>query len=105
MEIAVIATGGKQYRVSPGQTLKIEKIMGAHKKGDKITFDKVMLVDDGKNATIGMPYIKGAKVEAEFIEHGRAPKITVIKYKPKSRYFKKAGHRQPYFKIKITSIK
>lgn len=105
MEIAVIATGGKQYRVSQGDTLKIEKIMGTHKKGDKLTFDKVLFVDDGKNATIGTPYIKGAKVEAEFIEHGRAPKINVIKYKAKSRYFKKRGHRQPYFKIKITSIK
>lgn len=105
MEIAVIATGGKQYRVSEGQTLKIEKIKGAHKKGGKITFDKVLLVDDGKNATIGMPYIKGAKVEAELVEEGRNQKIDVIKYKAKSRYFKKRGHRQPYFKIKITSIK
>jgi len=105
MEIAIIATGGKQYRVSPGETLKIEKLQGEHKKGSKITFDKVLFVDDGANATIGTPYIKGAKVEAEFIEAGRASKIDVIKYKAKSRYFKKRGHRQPYFKIKITSIK
>jgi large subunit ribosomal protein L21 len=105
MEIAVIATGGKQYRVSPGETIMIEKIAGSHKKGDKITFDKVLFVDDGKNATIGTPYISGAKVEAELVEIGREAKVTVIKYKPKSRYFKKRGHRQPFFKVKIKTIK
>jgi large subunit ribosomal protein L21 len=105
MEIAVIATGGKQYKVSKDQTIKVEKLPGTHKKGDKITFDKVLFVDDGKNATVGTPYIKEAKVEAEFIEAGRAAKIDVIKYKAKSRYFKKRGHRQPYSKVKITSIK
>jgi large subunit ribosomal protein L21 len=105
MEIAVIATGGKQYKVSKDQTIKVEKLPGTHKKGDKITFDKVLFVDDGKNATVGTPYIKEAKVEAEYIETGRAAKINVIKYKAKSRYFKKRGHRQPYSKVKITSIK
>ena len=105
MEIAVIQTGGKQYTVTPGKTLKIEKIKGDHKKGGKVTFDKVMLVDDGKNATIGTPYIKEAKVMAEIVDIGREAKVTVIKYKSKSRYFKKRGHRQPYFKVKITSIK
>ena|SRR3990172_2903881 len=105
MEIAIIATGGKQYRVSPGEIFKIEKITGAYKKGDKITFDKVLFVDNGDSATIGTPYISGAKVEAELIDIGREPKVTVIKYKAKSRYFKKRGHRQPYFKIKVISIK
>jgi large subunit ribosomal protein L21 len=105
MEIAVIATGGKQYRVSPGETVKIEKIPGDHKKGGKITFDKVLFVDDGKNATIGTPYIKGAAVEAEIVDISRAPKVTVIRYKAKSRYFKKRGHKQPYFKVKIKTIK
>ncbi|OGI70152.1 50S ribosomal protein L21 [Candidatus Nomurabacteria bacterium RIFCSPHIGHO2_01_FULL_42_16] len=104
-EFAVIQTGGKQYQVSAGDVLKIEKITGEFKTGDKISFDKVLLVDNGKEATIGMPYISGAKVEAELTEIGRAPKVTVIKYKAKSRYFKKRGHRQPYFKVKITSIK
>jgi len=65
----------------------------------------VLLVDDGQNATIGTPYIKEAKVTAELLEIGREAKVTVIKYKAKSRYFKKRGHRQPYFKVKITSIK
>jgi len=105
MELAIIQTGGKQYTVTPGKTLKIEKIKGEHKKGAKITFDKVLLVDDGQNATIGTPYIKEAKVTAELLEIGREAKVTVIKYKAKSRYFKKRGHRQPYFKVKITSIK
>ena len=104
-EIAIVQTGGKQYVVSAGDTLKIEKITGAFKKGDKITLEKVLLVDDGANATIGTPYIKGAKVEAQLVGMERAPKVTVIKYKQKSRYFKKRGHRQPYFQIKITSIK
>src|SRR3989344_825077 len=65
-EFAVIQTGGKQYKVKAGDSLKIEKLPGDHKKGDKIVFDKVLLVDDGENTSIGMPYIDGAKVEAEF---------------------------------------
>lgn len=105
MEFAVIQTGGKQYKVSKGDTLKIEKLAGDFKKGDKITFDKVLLVDNGKDTTIGTPYISGAKVEAVFEEAGRAQKIDVIKYKQKSRYYKKNGHRQPYFQVKIESIK
>ena len=86
----------------------IEKIKTAGKdyaKGDKISFDKVLLVDDGKDTTIGTPYITGAKVDAEIIEIGRARKVLVLKYKQKSRYLKRNGHRQPFFKVKITSIK
>lgn len=104
-EFAVIATGGKQYKVSVGESLKIEKIKGDLKVGDKITFDKVLLVDDGANTTIGTPNIDGAKVEATLEEIGRLAKVTVIKYKQKSRYFKKNGHRQPFFKVKVTAIK
>ena len=105
MEFAVIQTGGKQYKVSKDSVLSIEKIKGEYAKGDKISFDKVLLVDDGKNTTIGTPYILGAKVNAEIIEIGRAKKILVVKYKQKSRYLRRNGHRQPFFKIKITSIK
>lgn len=107
-EFAVIATGGKQYKVSEGATVSIEKIKTTgvdYKKGDKISFDKVLLVDDGKDTTIGTPYIKGAKVDAEIVEIGRARKVMVVKYKQKSRYLKRNGHRQPFFKVKITSIK
>ncbi len=105
MEFAVIATGGKQYKVSKGDTLKIEKLKGTFKVGDKVVFDKVMLVDSGKDTTVGTPYITGAKVEATLEEVGRNKKIEVIKYKPKSRYFKRNGHRQPFFKVKISAIK
>ncbi|OGI89513.1 50S ribosomal protein L21 [Candidatus Nomurabacteria bacterium RIFCSPLOWO2_01_FULL_40_15] len=109
MEIAVIQTGGKQYKVSKGSVISIEKIKGGekgdYKKGDKLSFDKVLLVDDEKDTTIGTPYIVGAKVDAEIVEVGRARKVLVMKYKQKSRYLRRAGHRQPFFKIKITSIK
>ncbi len=105
MEFAVIATGGKQYKVSKGDTLKIEKIKGDFKVGDKIVFDKVLLVEDGKDTTIGTPYIPKASVEATLEEVGRNKTVEVVKYKQKSRYFKRNGHRQPFFKIKISAIK
>jgi len=105
MEFAVIQTGGKQYKVWKGSLVSIEKITGEYKKGDKLTFDKVMLVDDGKDTTIGTPYIKGASVAGEIVEIGRTRKVMVVKYKQKSRYLKRNGHRQPFFKVKILSIK
>ena len=105
MEFAVIQTGGKQYKVSKGTTVSIEKIRGEYQKGDKISFDKVLLVDDGKDTTIGTPYITGAKVGAEIVDIGRSRKILVVKYKQKSRYLRRNGHRQPFFKVKITFIK
>jgi len=105
MEFAVIATGGKQYKVSKGDVVKIEKIKGDLKVGDKVTFDQVLLVEDGKDTTIGTPYIEKAKVEATLKEIGRNKTVDVIKYKQKSRYFKKNGHRQPWFKVEINGIK
>lgn len=105
MEFAVIKTGGKQYKVSVGDSIKIEKLLGDYKEGDKVKFDKVLLVDNGKDTTIGTPTIKGAEVNGTISEISRAKKVTVIHYKQKSRYFKKNGHRQPFFKIKIDSIK
>lgn len=105
-QFAVILTGGKQYSVTPGQVVKIEKISGEHKEGDKVVFDKVLMVDDGNGmTTIGTPYVTGAKVEGSLKEIGRSAKVTVIKYKQKSRYYKKNGHRQPYFKVEIGAIK
>lgn len=100
-QFAVIATGGKQYLVTPGQLLKIEKIIGEHKEGDTITFDEVLLSND----VIGMPTIKGGVVSATLKKISRYKTIDVIKYKQKSRYFKKNGHRQPYFEVQIDSIK
>jgi large subunit ribosomal protein L21 len=101
---AVIKTGGKQYRVSVGDSIKIEKMKGEFKKGDSVTFSEVLLTDDGKNTVIGTPFISGAKVTATVDMVGRLPKVLVIKYKQKSRYMKKNGHRQPYIKVTINSI-
>lgn len=81
MEFAIIHTGGKQYKVSTGDTIKIDKIKGDLKVGDKITFDKVMLTDDGKKATIGTPYISSAKVLGTLSQIGRNKTVEVIKYK------------------------
>ncbi len=105
MTFAVIETGGKQYKVSPGDTLKVEKLFCENKEGDKVTFDKVLLVSDEKETKIGEPYVEGAKVEATLQEQGRRKKIFVIKFRSKSRYFKKNGHRQPFTEVKIEAIK
>lgn len=105
MEFAVIKTGGKQYKVSVGDLVSIEKFKGEPKKGDAISFDKVLLVDNGHDATIGTPYIDGAHVEATIEKVGKKPTVIVMKYKQKSRYHKRNGHRQPYMQVKITAIK
>ena len=105
MKFAVIQTGGKQYKVSKDGLVSVEKMKGEYKVGDKISFDKVLLVDDGKNTTIGTPYIKEATVEAELVQIGRTRKVMVVKYKQKSRYLKRNGHRQSFFKVKILDIK
>jgi len=105
MEFAVIQTGGKQYTVSKGDVITIEKLIGDHKEGDKITFDKVLLVDNGSETTIGTPFIEKAVVKGTITSIGRAAKVNVVKYKQKSRYYKKNGHRQPFFKVKIEGFK
>jgi large subunit ribosomal protein L21 len=107
MTFAVIKTGGKQYKVSEGEYLKIEKILDKKdlKEGDKVTFDEVLLTSDGKESQVGTPFVKGSKVEATIQKIGRNPKVVVIKYHAKSRYFKKRGHKQPFFQVKIDSIK
>ena len=110
MEFAVIQTGGKQYTVSKGDVIAIEKLSAVagkeYKEGDKVTFDHVLLVDDGKDTTIGTPYISNAVVKGTITEIGRAAKVLVVKYKQKSRSgWKRNGHRQPFFKIAIDSIK
>lgn len=104
-EFAVIFTGGKQYKVAVGDVLKIEKIEGDFKQGDKVIFDKVLLVDNGTDTTLGSPYIAGAKVESIFQKLGKGKTVMVVKYKQKSRYLKRNGHRQPYIEVKISSIK
>lgn len=104
MEVAVIKTGGKQYVVAKGDTIAVEKLPEPVKKGDTVVFDKVLLVDNGSDTTIGAPMIEGARVTGTVTALGRAKKVEVVKYKPKSRYFKRKGHRQPVVKVQIDSI-
>lgn len=105
VEFAIIQTGGKQYAVSKGDEITVEKIIGLHKEGDPILFDKVLLVDDGKNTVIGAPFIPKTGVKATISKIGRAPKIIVTHYRQKSRYWKRNSHRQPFFKVKIDGLK
>lgn len=102
MAFAVIRTGGKQYLVEEGRYLEIEKVPGA-KVGEAIAFDHVLLTDDGKGTEVGTP-TTGGKVVGKVLEAGKDDKKIVIKYKAKSRYFKKRGHRQPYLKVLIEKI-
>lgn len=101
---AVIATGGKQYLVKEGDSLRIEKLSDALKVGDAVSFDKVLLLSDEKETKVGTPHLAGSVVAAVITEAGRGKKIEVVKYKAKSRYFKLRGHRQPYMKVKIEKI-
>ncbi|NLB52462.1 MAG: 50S ribosomal protein L21 [Syntrophomonadaceae bacterium] len=100
---AVMKTGGKQYKVSEGNILKVEKIDA--EVGDKITFDEVLFLTDGEgNVKVGNPVVSDAKVIAEVIQQGRDKKVIVYKYKRRKNYHKKQGHRQPFTKIKIEKI-
>lgn len=102
MEIAVIKTGGKQYKVSVGDKIKIEKIEG--QEGEKAVFNEVLLTTDKGKTKIGAPFVSGAKVSAEILKQDRAEKITILKYKSKKRSNVKRGHRQPYSLVEIKSI-
>ena len=104
MKFAVIKTGGKQYRVSEGDRLKVEKLAGDHKEGDKIKFEEVLLFDDGKSVKVGTPYLDKATVEAKFIEAGKGKKIRIQHFKAKSNYSKVTGHRQQYNEVEITKV-
>ena len=103
---AVIKTGGKQYLVTPGEKLKIEKLPQSE-TGEKVTFKEVLLVFDPQEETvkIGTPFLKGAQVEGEITAVGKGKKIIIFKYRPKKRYHKKQGHRQFFCEVKITEIK
>lgn len=103
MDIAVIKTGGKQYLVEKGSVLSVEAIPGV-KEGDSVTFDSVLFTDDGKEVKVGAPTVSGSKVTATALEAGKGKKIVVVRYKAKSRYHKKRGHRQPFLKVKIESL-
>lgn len=103
-KIAIIETGGKQYVVMQDSVVDVESLKGVETSGTKIKFDKVLLTDDGTNIAVGAPYIKGAVVSAELVENKRAKKITIIRYRQKSRYYKKRGHRQDLAKVRITAL-
>jgi large subunit ribosomal protein L21 len=100
---AVIETGGKQYRVAEGETLRVEKL--AASAGDKLSFDPLLFADDGGGVRVGQPHVGGVKVEAEVVEQGLGKKIIIFKYKRRKSYRRKQGHRQPYTALKITAIK
>lgn len=102
MSLAVITTGGKQYLVSPGDKIKIEKI--DQKEGEEIIFEQVLLLEKENNLAIGQPVIKGAKVKAKILKQGKHKKITLLKHRPKKRYQKKMGHRQPFSEVEIKTI-
>ncbi len=99
---AVIQTGGKQYRVAEGETLRVEKL--AASTGDKISFSPLLFADDGGNVQIGKPNVSGIKVEAEVMGQGLGEKIVIFKYKRRKSYRRKTGHRQPFTALKITAI-
>ncbi len=98
---AIFETGGKQYKASKGDTVFIEKL--DLEPGKTVSFD-ALVVSDGDKVKIGTPIVKGVKVRAKVVEHGKEKKVVIFKYKPKRNYRKKQGHRQPFTKIKITSI-
>lgn len=99
---AIIETGGKQYKVSEGDVIKVEKL--AVEAGAAYAFDKVLVVSGDNGISVGAPYVEGAKVGATVIGDGKAKKVIIYKYKSKKGFHKKKGHRQPYTMLKIDSI-
>jgi len=99
---AIIETGGKQYKVSEGDVITVEKL--DVEAGQEYTFDKVLVVANGGDVKVGVPYVEGAAVKASVIGDGKAKKVVVYKYKPKKGFHKKKGHRQPFTKLQITSL-
>lgn len=99
---AIIETGGKQYRVTEGDQIRVEKLGMAD--GEQVKFDRVLVLGDGAEAKVGAPYVDGAAVFADVIESGKGKKVIIFKYKAKKDYRKKRGHRQPYTLVEITGI-
>ena len=102
MQFAVIKTGGKQYIVSPGKKIRVEKLEAG--ENGSIVFDEVLMVTDGENVEVGMPHVAGVKVQARVLGQGRAKKVITFKYRPKARSHKKRGHRQHYTEVEIEKI-
>ena len=99
---AVIQTGGKQYRVAQGDTLRVEKL-GAD-EGATVELDKVLMVADGENVTVGKPFVEGGKVTATVKAHGRGKKVKIIKFKRRKHHLKRQGHRQWFTELEVTGI-
>ena len=99
---AVIATGGKQYRVAEGDTIRVEKLTAD--EGSAVEFEKVLMVADGDDVKIGAPYVDGGKVTATVTAHGRGKKVKIIKFKRRKHHMKRQGHRQAYTELEITGI-
>ncbi|MFV1972456.1 MAG: 50S ribosomal protein L21 [Thiohalobacterales bacterium] len=99
---AVIKTGGKQYRVSQGDTLKVEKLDAG--EGDAVEFEQVLMVGEGEDVKIGTPYIEGSRVSARVKAQGRGPKVEIIKFQRRKYHMKRMGHRQDYTEVEITGI-
>jgi len=100
---AVIRSGGKQYRVREGDTIRVEKLPAG--RGEKVTLDEVLLVSDGDNVTVGNPHVKDARVTATVQAQGRGPKVKIVKFKRRKGYLRQKGHRQSYTELAITGIK
>ena len=99
---AVVATGGKQYKVTEGEVLRVEKLSGD--VGQEISFDKVLMFSDGESVKIGQPLVDGVTVRGHIVDQAKAKKIIVFKYKRRKRYRRKQGHRQQYTAVKIDTI-
>ena len=99
---AVIKTGGKQYRVTPGTKLKVEKLVGD--VGSNVVFDKVLVLADGESVKIGAPLVDGAKISATVVSHGRGDKVMIFKMRRRKHYQKRQGHRQQFTELQIASI-
>jgi len=103
MTYAIFKAAGQQFRVSPGDSLQVPSL--DVEPGKKVTFDEVLLTSDGEKIKMGTPMVKGAKVTAEVVEHGRGPKLQIFKFKRRKNYRKKTGHRQGYTQIVIKDVK
>ena len=99
---AIIKTGGKQYKVAEGSEVIVEKLDAA--EGDAVTFEEVLAVGEGADLKVGRPFVEGAKVTATVVKVGKGPKIRILKYRHKTNYRRRQGHRQPFTKVKVDKI-
>ena len=100
--LAIFESGGKQYLVTKGTVVQVEKL--EVEEGKTVTFDKVLFTSSGTDANVGKPYVTGATVQAKVLEQGRGNKVHILKYRPKSKYRRKQGHRQHFTEVEITKI-